>query len=133
MVSISFSSSMKQTFRTMVRRSFRPKYCMFAATKLLMTFSKLNHLQEKRSYDQKRHPNGSRNVGASEISPLRLFLSLEIVILTCPWVRFSVKLNGVLNESLRQGKRRICIERFFKSDVTKTSNGDSGTSTGKRN
>ena len=41
-------------------------------------------------------------------------------------VRFSVKSNGILNESLRQGKRSICIERFFKSDVTKTSNGEGG-------
>ena len=39
-------------------------------------------------------------------------------------VRFSVKSNGILSESLRQGKRSICIERFFKSDVTKTSNGE---------
>ena len=35
-------------------------------------------------------------------------------------VRFSVKSNGILNESLK------CIERFFKSDVTKTSNGGGG-------
>ena len=41
-------------------------------------------------------------------------------------VRLSVKSNGILNESLRQGKRSICIERFFKSDVTKTSNGGGG-------
>ena len=47
-------------------------------------------------------------------------------------VRFSVKSNGILNESLRQGKRSICIERFFKSDVTKTSNGEGGGGTAER-
>ena len=51
---------------------------MFAATKPLMTFSKLNHLKNKGGYDRERQSNGLRNLGALDYEIRTMMFGLAL-------------------------------------------------------